>query len=120
MDSPNLEIRSDTRAPNGMRRALLAWLSEREVPGTVIDVLPAGNEAAANAVLAGGVAGTFEVPADVDGCVRVTAADRGRWVTEGPTNDEGGRRLVRMRAHAARVDLARTTAGTPVSLRFPL
>ena len=101
----------------GARERLRAWLAEVGVNGSVADDLVlAADEALTNAIRHSGTERDAEVElVRVDGTVRITVRDFGRW-SEGAGDPDHGRGLVLVDALTDDYELTRDAEGTTLTL----
>lgn len=103
-----------------LRDRLAAWLRAHQCPTERSErVLMAANEAVTNAIehaYRGGPAGPVRLSAESldDGSVRVTVADRGRWLPVVPVRGMRGRGVLMMQECGDDVRIERTGLGTTV------
>ena len=112
-------VEARARSLATIRRALLRWADDLEIPhGVAIELVTAVSEASANAVehAYGPVGGTLTIAAALDGdVVEISVRDMGRW--RGSSRGDRGHGLRLMRGLMDEVHLDATDDGTTVRMR---
>ncbi len=104
-----------------LRATLRRWLiGAGATDDEIYEILVASGEACTNAIqhATGAAAQSFEIEAALDGAVRITVRDKGRW--RRPRADGGGRGIGIMHEFMDEVDLIKGAAGTEVRMRRAL
>jgi anti-sigma regulatory factor (Ser/Thr protein kinase) len=114
-----MTARADQLAP--MRKALRAWLNDRNIAGRVHDdVLLCVGEACANAIEhayeCSGIGDIDVAITDHRQHVHISVADRGHWRVASSSKAPGGRGIPIMRALTSRFDHRTTATGTTVTM----
>ena len=117
-DRLSLVLPSDTSVLGSLRATLRRWLERAGASDQeIFELLVACGEAATNAIrhAAGPVGGEFEVVAELNGDVKLTVRDHGRWRDR--TGPIGGRGLPIIESYVDAVEVDRGSDGTEVRMR---
>ena len=115
--SAAFEVPNDPTALGDARSRVRSWLADAGVDADVAhDLVLAADEALTNAIEHSGSAREAQVElARLDGTVRITVRDFGRW-NEHPSHDDNGRGMLLVDALTDHVEVARGEGGTTVTL----
>jgi anti-sigma regulatory factor (Ser/Thr protein kinase) len=115
--SDAFDVPAHPTALAGARQRLRAWLADIGVGGSMAnDLVLLADEALTNAILHSGTERPAQVElACLDGTVRITVRDFGRWA-DGRSDPDHGRGLLLMDALADRLDVVRAEDSTTVTV----